>query len=244
MEECQIVLDKQKKNSFILIALLFATFYQPYTSSYFYEILNMELQLALFSILSFSICKGYKAKSILTALMIYECGVFLSDWLILSLNSYLYIIEFAIFSIITLFQNYKSYNCTSDKPNKRTVCLIFYKPVTFKQYLLSLFGAPVSSSGLIIGDKKYQLKYGNPTIQASNWDLSILSKYYVIDTGVSVEDVKHLIPDLLTKRARSKNHLYFRLNCLSSLSCILDKLPNKWKYKGEVLPSLYLRNRL
>lgn len=132
-------------------------------------------------------------------------------------------------------------NVKTQEINPKNVCLVFYRPKTFKQYLLSMFGLNVSSSGVIIGNKLYQMRYEAKTLQEREYTKNYINKkYLVIDTGFKIKNLKgKWREDLISQKARQPKTLWIRLNCLRSLGVVLNQIPN-FHYKGEVLPSIYL----
>lgn len=148
--------------------------------------------------------------------------------------------------ILCSFLNYelrKKYIYHNDVINPENVCIVFYKPLTFFDYLKSLVGAPISSCGLLMGNIVYRFKYSSNMIEmvylhAEHRD------YIVIDTGCRRCEVEYLLPNLLSTKARRWKTCFFRLNCLLALRPILDKIGGKWQYKGDLLPSIYIMRRL
>ncbi len=132
-------------------------------------------------------------------------------------------------------------NIKSDKINKKNVCIVFYRPKTFKQYLLSIFGLNVASSGLLIGNKLYQMRYENTTLQERDYtNKYIYSKYLVINTKFPISQLKgEWESELLKQKARQPKTFWLRFNCLRSLKAVLNQIPN-YRYIGEILPSIYL----
>lgn len=53
----------------------------------------------------------------------------------------------------------------SNEINDENVCLIFYKPKKFKQFLYSIGGLSYSSAGLVINKHIYQMRYEAKTLQ-------------------------------------------------------------------------------
>jgi len=95
------------------------------------------------------------------------------------------------------------------------------------------------SFGLKIGKYIYRFRRNKPTMQRlgfkNNKDCEI------IDTGYPVSMINESdITKLLKQKARQPKTLWLRCNCLRSHKHILNKLKG-YEYKGEVLPSIYLR---
>ena len=76
-------------------------------------------------------------------------------------------------------------------------------------------------------------------ISDKNWE-----NYIIINTHYPADKVKYIIPELMRQKALTYKLLWLRLNCLLSMQPLLDILPDKWQYRGEVLPSIYFRSRI
>jgi len=141
------------------------------------------------------------------------------------------------------------YLCTtlkSDKLNKENVCLVFYMPkYNPVSFIKNLFNGCLLSSGLIIGDKLYQMRKECTSLQERDYTKKyIKEKYLVIDTKFKVADLKgNWRENLLSQKARQFKTLFIRKNCLRSLRFVLNQI-NKWDYKGEIFPFLYLIRRI
>lgn len=149
-------------------------------------------------------------------------------------------------SILIAFLNYevrKKYNLHSDQINPENVCLVFYKPLTFFDYLKSLIGSPVSSCGLLMGNIVYRFKYSSNMIEMVYLH-NEHREYIIIDTGCRRCEIEYLLPKLTASKARRWQTCFFRLNCLLALRPILDKIGGKWQYKGDLLSSIYIMRRL
>lgn len=183
-------------------------------------------------------------KSFFITLLIYYGYVLLTDWYIEKFTIWQSAIECICFIWLLSYQLYKNYDIPSDNISTTEVCLIAYKPKRFKQYIVSLFGKNLSCIGCIIGDKVYHISSHSPTMKEYNLTDKDWSNYIIINTHYPADNVKHIIPELMKQKARQPNTLFLKINCLLSLQPLLDILPDKWHYKGEVLPSIYLSKRI
>lgn len=190
-----------------------------------------------------------EALSIACVIGLYQFYILITD-IIFSIYDidrimFLVYIENILFLLLVLFQSSKKYIFKSDKISRTTVCLIFYKPQTFRQYINSVLGLSFASSGVIIGNNKYILEYGKSTVQKKKLVEEQVKKHYlIIDTKVPCTKVTHVIPELLKQKARQPGTLYLRFNCLRSLKPVLNLLGKKWKHHGEIFPGDYLRKRI
>lgn len=152
-----------------------------------------------------------------------------------------------VFFFFTMFQVYKKYDYISDEYNSDYVYLIFYKPVTLRQWFISLFGCPFAGMASVINGKVYKLMYGSGNIVCTDIDMEHLKEhYYIINTRVLAKDVKHVTNDLLQGTAYNEKLFNMRLNCVLSQQALLGLLPYKWhlKYRLDFLPSYYLAKRV
>ena len=198
----------------------------------------------LFSILVFNSLRQeqYILKSFALFIIINIVFTFINYFLII--ENYLY---YSIQTIVLyyLFLCKITSNIKKDNINKKNVFIIFYKPKTLKQTLLSIFGLSYSSAGILVfKDGKYyiyQMRYENKTLQKRELtNKQYLEKYLIIKTDIkSSELTDDLENTLLQQKARQKNTLYLRFNCLRSLRFILNK-SNTFYYNGEIFPSIYL----
>lgn len=160
-------------------------------------------------------------------------------------NSYYFLIQ-SIFLYYFLFCKLYS-NIETTKLNTGYVSIIFYKPKTLKQYLLSSFGLSYSSAGLVSYNKKdktyyiYQMRYEHNNLQKLELkNKDYLNKYIIINTDIKISTLNNNFETiLLNQKARQFKTLYLRFNCLRSLESVL-KLSNKFKYQGEIFPCIYL----
>jgi len=182
-----------------------------------------------------------RGMSLFVLLTIFYSWVALTDWKISYISEPWFAIEIFTLVGISSMLWYRNYEVKSDKINPKNLNLLFYKPRTIKQLLLSIPGKPVSSCGAII-DKLYQHRYDHSTMQELEYDeKDIYEKYVVVDTGYPIKDItKKQINNLLKQKARQPKTLWLRLNCLRSFKDILKDIKG-YEYKGEVLPSIYLR---
>ena len=179
--------------------------------------------------------------SVITVIIMYQLYLFISMIFIPIKPDYLFFTENILFLSLVYFQAGKRYKIPSDKISRTTVCLIFYRPETIRQYINSVFGLAFASVGAIINNKVYILQYGKSTVQCRKFDESHIKEHYlVIDTKVPNRKVRNIIPELLKQKARQPKTLYLRYNCLRSLKPLLNEMGRPWRYKGEVLPSIYL----
>jgi len=159
-------------------------------------------------------------------------------------TEYSVIYNTCLFFVLVNYQVYKSYSLPNDKINPENVCLAFYKPKTFWQYTLSLFGSPVSSPCLILGDKNYRLSKTeiNPIIDNNE----ISEDYAILDTGVKItEEIIEAAKLIKNQPVRNFSSLYLRLNCVRILKPVLSEMPRKWRYRFmDWLPAIYLSRRL
>lgn len=143
-----------------------------------------------------------------------------------------------------------SSHLVGDKVNNKYVCIIFYKPRTFKQFLLFMIGLSYSSAGLIINQRNedgsvsrkiYQMRYEKDTLQEKDYDTKWLyKKYLVIKTDIEISKLpKNWKEELLSQKARQTRTFFLRFNCLRSLKNILN-LSKIYAYHGEIFPAIYL----
>ena len=159
--------------------------------------------------------------------------------------SYYFIIQSIILYYILLCKI--NSNINNQQINKKFISIIFYKPKTLKQHILSLLGLSYSSSGLIIYDNKqdkyfiYQMRYENKTLQKRELlDHNYLNKYLIINTDIQNRCFNvELETKLLQQKARQPKTLFLRYNCLRSLRYVLN-LSDKFYYSGEIFPCIYL----
>jgi len=207
-----------------------------------YEIITL-FQLTVLNLLAFNYASKTKEKTVLLSLFIYNIYVAITALFTIEASVITIISELFLLVSFVCLQINKKYNYSNDIFYKEYVSLLFYKPKSFKQYLLSLFGYPVSSFGMYINDKFYHLSWKSKTVVATE-DFINTDDYIIVRTKTRCDKVSFLIPELLKQKARQPKTLYLRLNCLRCFKEILGLLEDKWHYKGEVLPSIYLRKRL
>lgn len=188
-------------------------------------------------------------KSILSTLSIYYVWVAISDSFINYMPQYMLCIESLVFFLILSFQLHKKVDLKSDKITKSGIYLIFFKPKTFFQYFISLFGLPYASMGSIINGKVYRLKHNK-----SNIICSIINKryiennYHIVKVGdiKNINNIKDVEEELLKQSAYSPKRLFTRTNCVESQKPLLDNLNKKWhtKYIFDFIPAVYIYKRL
>lgn len=153
----------------------------------------------------------------------------------------IYVYLFYKFSSIML-SIYLCFVLKSDKLNKNNVCLVFYKPKrNFYKFIKNLCNGCLFSSGLVIGNKLYQMRKENKTLQERDYTEEYISnKYLIIDTKFNISSLCGDYRDnLLKQKARQLKTLFIRKNCLRSLRFVLNQIKG-FEYKGEILPILYL----
>lgn len=135
----------------------------------------------------------------------------------------------------------------SNKLNKEDVFLAFYKKnKTCKQKIIALFGYPVSSIAVVIGDDMYQIRFGYKRVQKISVKKRNKNNYIFINTKYKIKDLEgEWEKEILNQKASGIDTLFIRLRCVRSLRCFLAQLPRKWHYRfGDLLPSIYLNRRL
>lgn len=152
-------------------------------------------------------------------------------------------VEIAVLCLLLQYEIQKKYDYHTDTRNEQNVCIIFYKPLTFFEYIKSLIGAPISSCGLLLGNDVYRFRYSSSMIEKVDFAHEH-REYIIIDTGTPTSVIEPLLPDLMATKARSWQTCFFRLNCLLALKPILSKIGGKWQYRGDLLPSIYIMRRL
>lgn len=153
----------------------------------------------------------------------------------------IYVYLFYKFSSIIL-SIYLCFVLKSDKLNKNNVCLVFYRPKrNFYKFIKNLCNGCLFSSGLVIGNKLYQMRKENKTLQERDYtEEYIKDKYLIIDTKFNINFLCGDYRDnLLKQKARQLKTLFIRKNCLRSLRFVLNQIKG-FEYKGEILPILYL----
>lgn len=184
-----------------------------------------------------------KAKTLTLAVGTYYALVMLTDWAFAYLPVWLHVLEANMFGLFFIYQILKSYDAPQGVLDGN-VCILFYKPKTFFQYLTTLFGCHVASVAMYSGGRLYSLKRGKETVQELNVTTRyILQNYLVVNTNVKSLSATD-IDTILAQRARQPKTLYLRYNCLRVFKDVLDKRFGVWRYRGEVLPSIYLMRRL
>lgn len=241
-----------------LLAWLFSAVFTPYINSGVDYVTIMQIEIALlciaFWLLEFNKNTTLK-RSLLTVAVIYYPYIALTDWLLLSLPIWLHIVEVGVFAMVFLYQLCKKTEYKSDVYNSKYVHLIFFKPKSFYQWFISLFGSPVASMGSIVSIKGvpyvFRLKHNKPTMCKVKADISKLQNdYLIINTGTECDYIsKYTINKLMRQSAYSKKRLYTRTNCVESQQPLIDKLGIKWHnkkewYKFEWVPGKYLKNKL
>lgn len=231
----------------MFIALLFVALeiiaaMQGYT--YYYERIALW-QMFLSFVMGFSFGKNPTElkQSVLAVFSLYTLYIAVVSTFDIFTPSIVVAIEITALCIFLNYQLRKKYVYHTDNINPENVCIIFYKPLTFFDYLKSLVGAPVSSCGLLMGNIVYRFKYSSNMIEMVYLH-NEHRDYIIIDTGCRRCEVEYLLPRLTTMKARRWQTCFFRLNCLLALRPILDKIGGKWQYKGDLLPSIYIMRRL
>ena len=129
--------------------------------------------------------------------------------------------------------------------DKEYIYLIFYKPQKISQFLLTMPGLTYSSGGILIKKRNqiflYQMRYESSSLQKRIlYNKDYLNKYLIIKTDLKTNCLtKQLEDSLLLQQARQAKTLFLRFNCLRCFKELLNK-SNIFKYKGEILPCLYL----
>ena len=124
----------------------------------------------------------------------------------------------------------------SDKINKKNICLVFYKPKNITSSLKFV----LSSFGLLINGKLYQMRYESETLQERDYTNEyIYNKYLVIDTKFNYKNLRDGWKEDLLKQKRKTFYGLFRLNCLKSCKNVLKQIKG-FEYNNEILPSIYL----
>lgn len=230
------------KHYFFILYMFFVSLMPFVENDILYSFMNTFLDIIFVYFVVFQIQNNYKKFSLFSSILIYWLYIAITDKYITVITPLRSVLEFFIFSLILHYQNIKNYEISSDKISEN-VCLVFYHPKTFKQFLTSLPGFSVSSFGMIYDKKLYQLRWKHSTIQKLNYTKNyIYSRYVVVDTGVKYIK-KEEIDKLLTKKARQWKTFWLRYNCLRCFKDILNKDFGIWEYKGEVFPSIYLKKR-
>jgi len=226
----------------LLIALINTLMYYSNSEAWVINYIHIESILICLCGWNWMKHNTVKGKSIFCILTIYYVWIALVGWLNFSSFPGFFMVETFVFVSLATIQWSKPYNIKSDRINTNNVTLIFYKPVTFKQIFLGSWGIPVASFGVIIGDDLYQLKRNASTIQKVSYDnKNIRDRYIIVDTGYPISKVsRRKLRELLKQKARQPRTLWLRLNCLRSFKDILKDIKG-YEYKGELLPSIYLR---
>lgn len=173
-------------------------------------------------------------KSFIFLLFIY----ILNNFLFFVFNIYFgkLIIIINIIYLILVYFIYVLSKIKSDKINKKNVCLVFYKPKNITTSLKFV----LSSFGLLINGKLYQMRYEKETLQERDYTNEyIYNKYLVIDTKFSYKNLKEGWKEELLKQKRKTFYGLFRLNCLKSCKNVLKQIKG-FEYNNEILPSIYL----
>ena len=109
----------------------------------------------------------------------------------------------------------------SDKINKKNICLVFYKPKNITSSLKFV----LSSFGLLINGKLYQMRYESETLQERDYTNEyIYNKYLVIDTKFNYKNLRDGWKEDLLKQKRKTFYGLFRLNCLKSCKNVLKQI--------------------
>jgi hypothetical protein len=158
---------------------------------------------------------------------------------------YKYII-ILVFVWFMALQRYKTYDIKSDEYNPENIMLVFYKPHTARDYIISLFGMETGTMSMICDGKWAKFRWGYSYLKICELKKRRLNKnYIVIDTGVKVtEDIKHAFYSLKGAPARTAESLYFRFNCVRIFKPVFRLMGRKWQYHFlDCLPSVYLMRR-
>lgn len=158
---------------------------------------------------------------------------------------YKYIVIFVFVWFIAL-QRYKTYDIASDEYNPNNVMLVFYKPHSARDYIISLFGMETGTMSMICDGKWAKFKWGHSELQLCKFSKKRLNKnYIVIDTGVkTTEDIKNSFNSLKGAKARTVESLYFRFNCVRVFKPVFRLMGRKWRYQFlDCIPSVYLMRR-
>ena len=86
---------------------------------------------------------------------------------------YIFII-YLIYKLISIILSiYLCFTIKSNKLNKDNVCLVFYRPKKdLLKFIKNLFNGCLFSSGLVIGDKLYQMRKENKTLRNPRLSIS------------------------------------------------------------------------
>lgn len=160
---------------------------------------------------------------------IYPCSTFISIAL-----------EITCLSWLLAYEATRVTELKSSKFNNKNLFFIFYKPRRLHQTLLSLFGYPVSSFGVVTNGIVYQMSNDRREVITRPWQEWEAQNYVVIDTGEPFEQYQAELDQCVGTKARGWSSLCLKLNCLRAFKPLMMKLPKGWRYKGEVLPSWYL----
>jgi hypothetical protein len=226
----------------LLIALVNTLMYYSHSEAWVINYIHIESVLICLCGWHWMKNSNIKGKTVFCILTIYYVWIALVGWMDWSSYPGYFMVETFVFVGLATMQLSKPYNIKSDKINHEHVNLIFYKPVTFKQMFFGTWGFSVASFGAIIGDTLYQFKRNSDVIKRVSYDSKkIKQRYITIDTGYPISKVTNKqIAKLIRQRARQPKTLWLRLNCLRSFRHILKDIKG-YEYKGEILPSIYLR---
>ena len=152
---------------------------------------------------------------------------------------YIYILYKMLSIVLSI---YLCFVIKSDNLNTENVCLVFYRPTKdFLKFVKNLFNGCLFSSGLVIGDKLYQMRKEAKTLQKRDYTKEyITNKYLIIDTNFKAKNLQNnWEQSILSQKTRQLKTLFFKKNCLRSLKTVLNQIKN-FEYKGELLPIFYL----
>jgi len=227
----------------LLLTIITLNFTQFYLADWFGNITCQQVESFILCLFAWRWLKhNIKGQSIFALLTMHFIFIACLDPFITYLPNSLFLSYNLILLSLGVYLTRKQYEYKSDKVNKKNICLVFYKPKSLHQTIISLFSAPVASFGMIRGSSLYQLRHGKSKIQKLGYNVKdVERKYIVIDTGYPNYTVtKKDLDELLLKKARQAKTLWLRYNCLRDFKHILNKLTG-YEYNGEILPTFYLR---
>lgn len=237
-----------KKHSLTLMAyLIVGGLSFLFNDNHYYAFISNQAGLFLLSLFAFQVCdKQHMARSVLYALTAYHGYILATDWYFDYVTTTQWALEVLFFSGLAVFQVFKNYELESDKYNAKNVMLAFYRPKRARDYLPSIFGAPVSSMSVISGNDWYMFRRKSATLQQCKLVKRKLCDYVLIDTGVQIsENIQNELDMTVGSNARTLRSFYVRSRCVLVFSGVLTLLGGKWKLgKLDFMPSVYLLKRL
>ncbi len=191
--------------------------------------------------------KSVGLRSLWALALVYAVFELATDWFLPSWYANTYgLIEFGAFTLGFRWALYRKTLEPQTHVNDFTnVMLVFYRPQTYFEVLVTLIGYPFASMGVYANGQWLGFRRSRKGLQLLDIKPND-ERFLLVDTGVkTTPEIEATMKDLKDVPARCWTSLYIRCRCVTALSPILKKLGDKWQPKGlDFLPSLYAYRRL